>query len=337
MAEWILAPGPATAIARDRVLAVVDGDGAEAAAERVRVALDADPGAGLPALLDAVVGGRIHTAPAFLLCVDTGAALAVAARGDLGARIVVGDDERPVHGRGLSSWRELRVPDAERVLVAATLHPAPAPAPTPTGALPGATDAAADDPSRTRTYVDTDPSVAGLIDAVPIGAVPAPFTASAPTDLDESSSGVTGIVCVAGHPNPLARSTCARCGVALAGAGVARVHHPDLGVVVLPDGREIALGGTILVGRSPRAETSDGRSMPTLVTVDHRDVSRTHLRITTDAWSVLVEDLGATNGTLLIEPGGGAARLRPGQPAIVVDGAVAALGDGARLSFKGVP
>lgn len=155
--------------------------------------------------------------------------------------------------------------------------------------------------------------------------------------LDDSPVGITGVVCPRGHANPLERSTCRACGAPLTGTAIARVHRPDLGAVELPDGSELPLEGVILVGRSPRAEHSDGSAIPTLVTIDDRDVSRTHLRIRTEAWRVLVEDLGSTNGTILTETGGATRRLRVGEPVIVVDGMTASMGDGAMLTFRRVP
>lgn len=160
---------------------------------------------------------------------------------------------------------------------------------------------------------------------------------AASTALDDSPVGITGVVCPRGHANPLERSTCRACGAPLTGTAIARVHRPDLGAVELPDGSELPLDGVILVGRSPRAEHSEGSAIPTLVTIDDRDVSRTHLRIRTEAWRVLVEDLGSTNGTILIETSGATRRLRVGEPVIVIDGMTASMGDGAMLTFRRVP
>lgn len=58
--------------------------------------------------------------------------------------------------------------------------------------------------------------------------------------------------------------------------------------VVLPDGRRLVLGRRgAVVGRHPDCE----------IVLDHRDVSRTHARITATTRGHTIEDLGSTNGT----------------------------------------
>lgn len=155
--------------------------------------------------------------------------------------------------------------------------------------------------------------------------------------LDESSAALTGVVCPAGHGNPLERETCARCGAALRGAAVRRVARPELGTVTLPDGSVLPLRGTLLIGRSPRGDRVATGDVPILVTVDDKDVSRTHVRVHSEGWQVLIEDLGSTNGTTLALPGAHPRRIRAGEPALVADGAVAELGTNTRLTFAGVP
>lgn len=155
--------------------------------------------------------------------------------------------------------------------------------------------------------------------------------------LEEPAAAVSGIVCVAGHPNPLARVTCTRCGASLTGAALSRVPRPELGAVVLPDGREVPLVGTLLIGRSPRVDRTDGDAIPTLVVIDDPDVSRTHVRVLIEGWQVLLEDLGSTNGTVFTALGTGPRRVRPGEAVLVTDGAVADLGPRSRITFTGVP
>lgn len=155
--------------------------------------------------------------------------------------------------------------------------------------------------------------------------------------LDESSAALTGVVCPAGHGNPLEREVCARCGAPLRGAALRRVARPDLGMLSLPDGTRHQLRGVMLIGRSPRGDRAAGADVPTLITVDDKDVSRTHARVRTEGWQVLVEDLGSTNGTTLTPPGGSPRRIRTGEPALVSDGAVIELGTQTRITFTGVP
>ena len=60
--------------------------------------------------------------------------------------------------------------------------------------------------------------------------------------------------------------------------------------VVLPDGRRVQL---------PRRPLVLGRHADCEIVLDHRDVSRRHARISTQARGHLVEDLGSTNGTAI--------------------------------------
>ena len=249
---------------------------------------------------------------------------------------------------------------------------APAPAPTPVGA---STPAAAIDPALTLEFSDLAepaadepaPAAAPGQPVSPPAAVPVGGPATgrfddlfgatihfgveaaavrppAPGDdpgaehaFEEPAAAVSGIVCVAGHPNPLARDTCTRCGASLADAALSRVPRPDLGAVVLPDGGAVPLTGSLLIGRSPRVDRTDGEVIPTLVVIDDPDVSRTHVRIVIEGWQVLLEDLGSTNGTVFTALGSGPRRIRPGEAVLVTDGAVADLGPRSRITFTGVP
>jgi pSer/pThr/pTyr-binding forkhead associated (FHA) protein len=118
-----------------------------------------------------------------------------------------------------------------------------------------------------------------------------------------------------------------------------RINRPALGQLVFSNGRAVTIDRTILVGRSPRAERTDGNGIPQLVMVDspHGDVSRTHARIFIEGWQVLLEDLGSTNGTVITNATGVSRRIRSGEPAIVTAGSVIDLGDGAVFRAVDVP
>ena len=79
-------------------------------------------------------------------------------------------------------------------------------------------------------------------------------------------------------------------------------------------GRVIASAEGAVVGRSP---------FTSAVVLDHPEVSRRHFRLSARGSSLLVEDLGSTNGTTL-----DGVQLQPGEPA--------PLKDGARLSVGGL-
>lgn len=149
---------------------------------------------------------------------------------------------------------------------------------------------------------------------------------------------VSAVICPIGHANPPERSHCRVCETSLTGCRVTRVTRPSLGAAEV-GGERIALAGTIVFGRSPRAERVEGGALPTLVCVGDggSEISRNHLRVALEGWSVLVEDLGSTNGTTLRAADGSVRPLRPGEPAIVGDGDAAELGGTALVRFVGVP
>jgi len=107
--------------------------------------------------------------------------------------------------------------------------------------------------------------------------------------------------------------------------------------IVLPDGARVPIEGTLLVGRGPRTARLDGGRLPTLVPLAEapRDISRSHLRISSDGARVQVEDLATSGGTALVDAGGIARRLVAERPADVLVGATAELPGGARIRFVG--
>lgn len=170
-------------------------------------------------------------------------------------------------------------------------------------------------------------------------AAPAPAPVPAPAGAPPAGSvELSGLVCPGGHPNPPTREACAICGARLTGARIATVGRPSLGTVVLTDGRRIPITENMIIGRSPRSERTDGSRLPTLITLDGApgDVSRNHARVFVEGWNVLVEDLGSTNGTMVISAGGAARRLRSGETALLGRGTVLDLG-GVRLLLEDVP
>ena len=96
--------------------------------------------------------------------------------------------------------------------------------------------------------------------------------------------------------------------------GILLERTGDRPLAVRIPGRVIARDGGGIVGRSPFASA---------VVLDHPEVSRRHFRLSTQGASILIEDLGSTNGTTL-----DGARLEPG--------VAAPLRNGARLGIGGV-
>ena len=95
------------------------------------------------------------------------------------------------------------------------------------------------------------------------------------------------------------------------------------------DGRRLIVDRTVLIGRNPQVGDAVAGDQPVVFAVDSpkRDISRTHLRISTDGSRVLLEDLNSTNGTEVTSANGSSFLLEPGEPALLEDGMVVNIGD----------
>lgn len=142
-------------------------------------------------------------------------------------------------------------------------------------------------------------------------------------------------VCPQGHANPPTRSACSRCAAPLA-SDASEVKRPSLGKMRLSSGEVIELDRPVIVGRQPAASRVQGNVMPQLVQVRSvsGDISRSHLEVRLEGWHVILGDLKATNGTMLIREGQPPRRLGQGESMILLDGDIADLGDGVSLRFE---
>ncbi|MFS0715956.1 FHA domain-containing protein [Arthrobacter sp. 1P04PC] len=142
-------------------------------------------------------------------------------------------------------------------------------------------------------------------------------------------------VCPQGHANPPTSAACAYCGEALPGDGV-QVRRPRLGRVRLSTGELIDLDQSLIIGRQPSVSRVQGAVMPRLIQVASPggDISRSHVEVRLEGWHVMLCDLKATNGTVLLREGQAPRRLAQGEMAIVFDGDIAELGDGIQLRFE---
>jgi hypothetical protein len=156
----------------------------------------------------------------------------------------------------------------------------------------------------------------------------------------EPSTGplVLARVCQQGHANPSTYSQCGRCGVPLPGDGV-QVRRPRLGRMRLSTGELIDLDQSLVVGRQPSVSRVQGAVMPKLVQVasPSGDISRSHVEVRLEGWHVMLCDLKATNGTVLVREGQPPRRLAQGEMAILLDGDIAEVGDGISLRFEEIP
>ena len=148
---------------------------------------------------------------------------------------------------------------------------------------------------------------------------------------------VLSAFCANSHPNPTHLVACRVCGAPLEGP-VRLAPRPVLGSLILSDGRVLSLGGPIVLGRRPSAErvaTFDA-GFPTCIKVSSpdRQISRNHLLIDIDEWSVLARDLSNTNGTVLLREGSAPVHLSRVETTILRSGDVLELGEGVTARFE---
>ncbi|TDW29153.1 FHA domain-containing protein [Cryobacterium psychrophilum] len=98
----------------------------------------------------------------------------------------------------------------------------------------------------------------------------------------------------------------------------------------LPDGTERRLDTVYLLGRHPQPTRVGAGGASRLITIASRTsaVSATHLEIRQDGDSVVVTDVGSTNGTMVFPARGRRQRLRAGQSVAVRPGTRVDIGDG---------
>lgn len=142
-------------------------------------------------------------------------------------------------------------------------------------------------------------------------------------------------VCGSGHANPPTSAQCSSCGSPLPDVAV-QTPRPRLGLVRLSTGEVIELEESLVIGRQPSVSRVQGGSMPRLIQVASPggDISRSHVEVRLEGWHVMLCDLKATNGTVLIREGQPPRRLAQNEMAIVLDGDIAELGDDVSLRFE---
>ena len=166
-----------------------------------------------------------------------------------------------------------------------------------------------------------------------------PVSASSPSEPDAIRI-VLSAVCPQGHPNPTNYTVCRVCGAEL-NRPAKSVACPPLGRVVTSGGESIELNRPLLVGRNPVADdissVAEVPLRPLTVASPNQLVSRNHILIDLDAWSVLAQDLGNCNGTVLNRQNEAPVRLSSANPVLLRSGDVLDLGDGQTLAFENLP
>ncbi len=162
---------------------------------------------------------------------------------------------------------------------------------------------------------------------------------AAPASVQEPVSGagplVLALVCDRGHANPPTHAQCAACGSPLPPDAI-QVARPRLGRMRVSTGELVDLDQSLVIGRQPSVSRVQGGVMPRLVQVSSPsgDISRSHVEVRLEGWHVMLCDLKATNGTVLVREGQQPRRLAQNEMAILLDGDIAELGDDVSLRFE---
>ncbi|BCW66303.1 hypothetical protein NicSoilB4_10660 [Arthrobacter sp. NicSoilB4] len=218
-----------------------------------------------------------------------------------------------------------------------------APSPAPAASLPPtAPQAPVEQLSAAQPDADADHDGQTIVKGDLAGAGPRPAGAqrssTGPDTGPSTAPLVLARVCPQGHANPSTYSQCGRCGDQLPGDGV-QVRRPRLGRMRLSTGELIDLDQSLVVGRQPSVSRVQGAVMPKLIQVasPSGDISRSHVEVRLEGWHVMLCDLKATNGTVLVREGQPPRRLAQGEMAILLDGDIAEVGDGISLRFEEIP
>jgi hypothetical protein len=142
-------------------------------------------------------------------------------------------------------------------------------------------------------------------------------------------------VCGRGHANPPTHAECALCRSPLP-ADAVQVARPRLGRMRVSTGELVDLDQSLVIGRQPSVSRVQGGGMPRLVQVasPSGDISRSHVEVRLEGWHVMLCDLKATNGTVLVREGQQPRRLAQNEMAILLDGDIAEIGDDVSLRFE---
>jgi hypothetical protein len=100
--------------------------------------------------------------------------------------------------------------------------------------------------------------------------------------------------------------------------------------ILLDDGTLVPLDQPVYLGRRPSVPRIHPGGIPLLVTFDspQREVSSTHLELTTVGGAIVATDLKSTNGSIVRVPGAAPHTLLGGESAVLTPGTVIELGDG---------
>lgn len=156
------------------------------------------------------------------------------------------------------------------------------------------------------------------------------------SDADGDSEGqprVPAKRCVNAHLNAPHAYLCRVCSTPDFLGNVIEVVRPSLGALEFSTGQSVQVDRPVFIGRSPTAAML-GDQVPALVALANPDVSRSHLEVRLEGWTVLVVDLNSSNGTVVTAPGKSPRRLRPNEPMQITPGTEVEVAEAITFKFK---
>ncbi|MGI5242984.1 FHA domain-containing protein [Dactylosporangium sp. CA-139066] len=147
---------------------------------------------------------------------------------------------------------------------------------------------------------------------------------------------VDAVSCPAGHLDDPGARECRVCRAQIQPQSPTRVNRPPLGVLRLSTGDSIALDRNVVLGRAPGGPSGSGAGEPHYVKLPspYHDISRRHVEIRLDGWSVVAVDLDSRNGTFVEQPGERAVELPRGGACRLRNGAVIGLTEDVSIRFE---
>ncbi|MCP3992598.1 MAG: FHA domain-containing protein [Actinomycetia bacterium] len=131
----------------------------------------------------------------------------------------------------------------------------------------------------------------------------APGPAQVPEAIPAQGPRVTGVLCPDEHLCSLRDQHCRTCGQPIdAGTELVSGPRPALGILVFDDGETVDLEVPVVVGREVPADYEVDGQQPRIVNMIEEGeptVSRVHLEIRLDDWTVNMVDQISSNGTFI--------------------------------------
>ncbi|QZY28663.1 FHA domain-containing protein [Nocardioides coralli] len=335
-------PGPWFAVVGEHATVLLPPAEKERVAELWSVV---DDGGGFDVVLDALISRGLRDLTGFVLVATAEGTTRLVVRGPAQAHVVADDGEVTVDGTEATTWAERTLSGVSslRLVVAdaaeeAALH-------TMTGGLVRVSELTT--PAEVGGHQHEDEVEVPADEPDPDPGAELPTTG--PMPVPEAPPGPLGpetdwsqpppeppIGVPSGPPPPVAVTQ----PVPLQSSVPGPEESEPAAVVrlVFSHGEEVAVDRAVVVGRAPQAGRSRGTGEPQLVTVPSpgQEISSTHLEVRpgsgSDHGHAVVEDLGSTNGTVLVRPGQAAEELTAGTPVVLVPGAVLDLGDGITIT-----